>query len=302
MNGKHMKTMHSIITVAIIILAGLLANISTAETVSTSNIPDKLIARNLQKHDSSLAISVETVLYQINHNQPFTLVDVRRKQAFERLHIPGSISIPLYAVKTKAYLKPVPVVLVNEGLRHTEIQNECRLIAKRGFKVLILDGGLPAWKRKDGHLTGDLFALDEMQVVSPRAFYRAKDNANLEVVDISSTRSAASSKLFPYAKHIPIFNGPDGSIAELRRLSKKNRPFQAIVILNETGEQYEKAENMMNRMGIESFYLKGGVVGYKKYLNDLLLSWKSRENRMKTVSNCRLCGEKVEEKTTQRNK
>jgi hypothetical protein len=71
--------------------------------------------------------------------------------------------------------------------------------------------------------------------------------------------------------------------------------------LNETGEQCEKAENMMNRIGIESFYLQGGVVGYKKYLNGLMLSWKSRDSRVKTVSNCRLCGENVEEKTTQRN-
>ena len=145
MNDKHMKTMLSFIAVAIIILAGLLANISAAETVPTSKIPDELIARNYQEHDSAMAISVETVLYKIKGNQPFTLVDVRRKQAFKRLQIPGSISIPLYAVKTKDYLKPVPVVLVNEGLRYAEIQKECRLLARRGFKVFILDGGLPAW-------------------------------------------------------------------------------------------------------------------------------------------------------------
>ncbi|MCP4624474.1 MAG: rhodanese-like domain-containing protein [bacterium] len=296
-----MKKIRSFITLTAIISAGLSAGISAAESVRISKIPDELITRNLQKHDSSLAISVEAVRYKIKRKQPFTMVDVRRKQAFERLHIPGSISIPLYAVKTKTYLKPVPVVLVSEGFHYAEILDECRLLAKRGFKVFILDGGLPAWKRKGGQLTGDLFVLDEMKAVSPRAFFRAKDNENTEVVDISSTRSAASSKLFPYARHIPIFNGPDGSLAELRRLNKKNRPFQTIVILNETGEQCEKAENMMNRKGIESFYLRGGVVGYKKYLNDLLLSWKTRDSRMKTVGNCKLCWEKVEEKTNRRN-
>jgi hypothetical protein len=45
-------------------------------------------------------------------------------------------------------------------------------------------------------------------------------------------------------------------------------------------------------MGIESFYLQGGIAAYRKYLDGLLLSWKPRDRRMKTVSNCKPCGEK----------
>jgi predicted sulfurtransferase len=75
-------------------------------------------------------------------------------------------------------------------------------------------------------------------------------------------------------------------------LIKKNKPFQSILIFNESGEQYEKAELIMSRKGIETFHLKGGVAGYQKYLEGLLLSWKPRDSRMKTVSNCEPCGEK----------
>jgi rhodanese-related sulfurtransferase len=294
MNVKHKKIILSLIAVTAIILAGFSANISAAQTVPTSKIPDELIARKIKKHDPFLAISVEAVLYKIRQSRQFTLVDVRSREEFERLHIPGSVNIPLYAVKTKTYLKSAPVVLVNEGFRYTDLQNECRRLMERGFKVSILDGGLPAWKRKGGKLVGDLFALDDMKAVSPHIFFREKNYENTLVLDISPTRSDASSRLIPFAKHIPVSDDNDASAATFKKLITKNKPFQSIIIFNETGEQYEKAEKMMNRIGIDTFHLKGGVAGYQKYLEGLLLSWKPRDRRMKTVSNCKPCGEKQE--------
>ena len=224
-------------------------------------------------------------------------MDVRSRQDFERLYIPGSINIALYAVKTKTYLKSAPVVFVNEGFRYAELEAECRRLAERGFQVFILDGGLPAWQRKGGKLTGDLFALDEMASVPPQVFYREKDYENTLVIDISPARSEASSRLIPYAVHVPVLAGSDASAAELSNLiaKNKNKPFQSVVIFNETGEQYEKAQKIMSRMGIEAFHLKGGLAGYQKYLEGLLLSWKPRDSRMKTVSKCKPCGSKSEE-------
>jgi rhodanese-related sulfurtransferase len=224
-----------------------------------------------------------------------TLVDVRSRENFERLHIPGSINIPPYAVKTKTYLKSSPVVLVNQGLYYTDLQNECRRLAERGFKASILDGGLPGWKRKGGQLVGNLFALDEMKAVSPRDFFRARNQENTLVVDISQQPSATSGGLVPYAKHIPVLDSSNRSISDLRKLLKKNKSFQTLLIFNEFGDQYDKAEKMMNRMGLDAFYLQGGVAEYQKYLEGLMLSWKPRDSRMKTVGNCKPCGEKIEQ-------
>ena len=147
-----MKRILSIITVTTMILIGLSAAVSATDTVLSSTIPDELIARKLKKHGPSLATSVEAVRYKLKRNQPLTLVDVRRREDFERLHIPGSINILLYAVKTKTYLKSAPVVLVNVGFRYGELENECQRLAERGYKVSILDGGLPAWKPREGRM------------------------------------------------------------------------------------------------------------------------------------------------------
>jgi len=293
------KKILTVVTAAAIILTGLSVNISAAEPVPTSILPDELITRKLKTHDPSLATSVEAVLYKLKRNQRLTLVDVRRGEDFERLHIPGSINIALYAVKTKSYLKSAPVVLVNEGFQYAALENECRRLAERGYKVTILNGGLPAWKRQGGQLIGDRFALVEMKAVSPQAFFRAKDHENTLVVDISSQRSEASGRLIPYAKHLPFLDDTDGSMLELRRFMKNNRPFQSIVIFNEAGENYEKAEKIMNRMGIDTYHLQGGVVEYQKFLDGLLLSWKPREGRMKTVSKRKPCGQELEKEASQ---
>lgn len=53
----------------------------------------------------------------------------------------------------------------------------------------------------------------------------------------------------------------------------------------------------VRRIGIDTFYLQGGVAGYQKYLEGLLLSWKPRASRVKTVSKCKPCGDKPEEQT-----
>jgi rhodanese-related sulfurtransferase len=274
-------------------LAVLPAGMPAAETSALSAFPDTITIRKLKQHDPSLAITPAAVQYKIRQNHQFTLVDVRSSQAFERLHIPGAINIPLYAVKTKSHLKSAPVVLVNQGLRYTELENECRRLAERGFKVSILDGGLPAWKRNGGQVVGDLFAIDEMKSVSPQVFFREKDYESTLVVDISPTRSEASSRLIPYAKHLHVLDDNDGSAAGFKQLIAKNKPFQSIIIFNETGEQYAKAEIILNRLGIEAFNLQGGIAGYQKYLDGLELSWKPRDSRMKTVGNCKPCGGKT---------
>jgi rhodanese-related sulfurtransferase len=271
------------------------ANRTDKSYTSFSAIPEKLFQRKPKRHDAYFAMSPDTVLCKLKQKQRIALVDVRNPEDFARLHIPGSLNIPLHAVKTKSFLKPFLMVLINEGFQYSLLESECRQLANLGFNAFILDGGLPIWKRKGNRLAGDLFALEEMQIISSQVFFREKDYENSLVVDISQTRSEASSSLFPYAKHIPIVDDIGVSAAGFRKLISKNKSFQSIIIFNETGEQYEKAEKILNRMGIETYNLQGGVAGYWKYLEGLRLSWKPRDSRMKTASNCKPCGEKVKE-------
>ena len=264
---------------------------------SISEISEKLYNRKPKQYESSFAISPGAVFYRLKQKQKITLVDVRNPEDFARLHIPGSLNIPLYAVKTKVFLKSFPIVLVNAGFHYTPLEAECRKLKDMGFKVLILDGGLPAWKRKGSPLVGDLFALAEMQAVSPQVFFRGKDGENTLVIDISPVQSELSRQLIPYSKHIPVSAEPNESFRKLNRIiaDHKNQPFLSVVVFNETGEGYDRANKIFAGLGGNTFYLGSGVAGYKRYLEDLLLSWLPRDSRIKTNRKCRTCVKEIEE-------
>jgi rhodanese-related sulfurtransferase len=166
-----------------------------------------------------------------------------------------------------------------------------------GFKVFILDGGLPAWKRKGRRLVGDLFALAEMQALSPQVFFQEKDFENTLVIDISPVQTEFSRQLIPYSRHIPVSAEPDQRVKKLNRIiaDHKNQPFLSVVVFNETGDRYDQANKIFGGLGVNTFYLQGGVAGYKRYLENLLLSWLPRDSRIKTNRKCRTCVKEIEE-------
>ena len=292
-----------IATTLTVLLVLSISGLTAAETNATNSnicqIPVGLITRESRHYEASLAVSVKTVLYTLKQKQKLTLVDVRRPEEFAGLNIPGSINIPLYAIKTKSFLKSTPIIIVNAGYDHRQLEQEVRRLAERGFKASILVGGLAAWNRKGGRLTGDIFALEDMKNISPKVFFRQKYYENTLVVEISPHRSEASGQLLPYARHLPILDDADGSMPALRQLISKykNKSFFSVLIFNASGKQYAEAEKILNRMGLNAFYLQGGFAAYQKYLEDLQLSWKPRGSRIKTAGSCTPCGQKAKEET-----
>ena len=264
---------------------------------SISEIPEKLYNRKPKQYESSFAISPDAVLYKLKQKQKITFVDVRNPEDFARLHIPGSLNIPLYAVKTKVFLKSFPIVLVNAGFHYTPLEAKCRKLKDIGFKVFILDGGLPAWKRKGSPLVGDLFALAEMQAVSPQVFFRGKDCENTLVIDISPVQTELSRQLIPYSRHIPVSAEPSEWFRKLSRIiaNHKNQPLLSVVVFNETGDGYDQTNKIIAGLDVNISYLQSGVAGYKRYLEDLLLSWLPRDSRIKTNKKCKSCVKKIEE-------
>ena len=264
---------------------------------SVSEISEKLYNRKPKQYDASFAISPDAVLYKLKQKQKISLVDVRNPADFARLHIPGSLNIPLHAVKTKVFLKSFTIVLINAGFHYSPLAAECRKLKDRGFKVFILDGGLPVWKRNGGRIGGDLFALAEMQAVSPHVFFQEKDFENTLVIDIAPVQTELSRQLIPYSRHIPVSAEPSIWLRKLNRIiaGHKNQPFLSVLVFNETGDGYDQAHKIFAGLDVNISYLQSGAAGYKRYLEDLLLSWLPRDSRIKTNRKCKSCVEKIEE-------
>jgi rhodanese-related sulfurtransferase len=117
-------------------------------------------------YSATKSVLMESVSQQLKNRQDITLVDVRDAGEFEKFRIPGSINIPLFAIKTKTFLKSKPLVLINNGQNYKQLTDECTVLSKAGFIVSMLDGGLYQWKRKNGRLEGDVFAQKELNYIS----------------------------------------------------------------------------------------------------------------------------------------
>jgi rhodanese-related sulfurtransferase len=292
--------------IAAVLILGLSSQVSAAagnhrtngSYHSISEIPTKLFKRKLKQHDPSYAISPDAVPYKLKQTHNITLVDVRSPEDFKRLHIPGSLNIPLHAVKTKGFLRSVAVVLIHEGFQYSLLATECRQLTGMGFNVLILDGGLPAWERSGNKVAGDLFALDKMQIVSPHNLIQEIDYENILLIDVSQVKSDISRQLMPHSKHLPGSFDPGEWVRRLDRLikSQKNQPFFTILICNETGDGYHNLDKILTTAGINTFFLQGGVAGYGRYLEDLMLTWQPRDSRIKTNRKCGTCVKEIEKK------
>jgi hypothetical protein len=106
-----------------------------------------------------------------------------------------------------------------------------------------------------------------------------------------------SRQLLPHSRHIPVSAEPGEWFRKLNRIiaDHKNQPFLSVVVFNETGDGYGRVNKRFAGLSVNAFYLQGGVAGYKRYLDDLLLSWQPRDSRIETNRRCRSCVKEIEE-------
>ncbi len=89
-------------------------------------------------------ISPEEAYALLQEDNTITLIDVRSKKAFEKDHIKGAISLPMESVATEKLDHKTLLVYSERGESSVEAS---RVLAKRGFKVLNLKGGVVFWIR-----------------------------------------------------------------------------------------------------------------------------------------------------------
>jgi rhodanese-related sulfurtransferase len=165
--------------VIIAFVIGVLAGFSTS------------IGRVAAQQPPTSAISVDAVAQQLQEKQNLVLVDVRDSQAFEQVRIPGSLNIPLFAVKTKAFLKSKPLVLVDEGSHPRQLENACKQLQQAGFDARFLFGGLNAWQAWSANvhllpLQGDVFAQKALNTMPPRALFAEREGKYWLLIDVSA--------------------------------------------------------------------------------------------------------------------
>ncbi|MFH0787575.1 MAG: rhodanese-like domain-containing protein [Pseudomonadota bacterium] len=227
------------------------------------------------------SISVEAVLQKHKAKEDILLVDVRNSQEFKKFHIPGSLNIPLFALKTKAPLKSKPLVLINEGRSYKDLIAEGATLSQAGFTVSILDGGLRQWQQKKGPIEGDLLAARQIRLISPQELSAGMKYENWIFIAVSN--QAGTDKPIRNAK-TPLERNPvpDGlgpihnsfSVNEKDFISKikeivthhKEKDFLSLILWDEKESRYPDIERQLQAAGItKAFYLEGGLAAYRRF-------------------------------------
>lgn len=278
------------IFISFLLIFQAISGLSSAAQESTKmKAPGKVVKIQPGSRHISFAVSARAVCNRLKHGRKVMLVDIRQAAEFEKVRIPGAINIPLHAVKTKAFLKSRPFVLVNEGVAARAMKKECEKLKKLNFKPSFLDGGIIAWQKCGGRLEGDLLRLKAYRFISPRTFAQEKDRGDIQIIDLSEKQSDMSRQLVPRPIHISGMNG-------LARMAEKKGSANTIfVFLNHTDIHYRMIERIMNKTDAAAvFYLDGGLTAYGTFVEHIS---KPKTNRKRTTSTCRPCIQAQEEKT-----
>lgn len=237
----------------------------------------------------SLYLSPESVLAMLKNRQEVLFVDVRDREAFDRLKIPGSIHIPVYALKSKTFLRDKSFVLVSEGYPNISLDQTCKALRAGGFaRASILSGGLRSWMLKKGPIEGDPFAAKEVTRVPPKDFFAQQESPDWLVVIASGPTASASQPLIPGALILTLQGDSRKFVSSLKTLinSKPGSPRLTVLVSDERGEKYESIERTVQEEGIRNvFYLEGGLEAYRIFLQQqALLGQPGREEVKRCVS------------------
>jgi rhodanese-related sulfurtransferase len=257
-------------------------------------IPDFCLSDGLKSgrpaFDPSLFVSPADLIQKIKSDNPPLMVDVRLRQDFDAVHIPGSLNLSLYAVKTKALFKTKDLVLFNEGYDNHLLMEECRNLRQLGFKASILHGGLTSWEKNKGLIEGDFFAGSKKNKMPPSVLSREKEFNNWILIDASAKPDPEIKTLLPQAVSMPSKMDQKFLHKQIAVMPQNNLPFFSVLIFNETGEGYEKIEKSLSEMP-NIFFLEKGLNGYKEFLrNQALLQHKNKKQvSTKPINKCATC-------------
>lgn len=210
-------------------------------------------------------IMPEALSQRLRAKADLVLVDVRSPEQFGERHISTSLNMPLFALKTKTFLKTKPLVLVGEGHSYKQLLDEAETLTKSGYQISLLDGGVYQWRRMGGPTEGAASVRD-LPTITAQAFMAGRGYENWLVVDVrQSVKSVPEDRNFTQIS-LPYEHDPKGFIQKLKLAiaNHKEKQFLTVILCDENGTHYEEMERQIQAEGVRNVvYLEGGFKAYQ---------------------------------------
>jgi rhodanese-related sulfurtransferase len=263
----------------ILTISGFLSS-SMANTLGS----DKVIGK------SELFINAKEAQKGISQKNGDFIVDVRPLRNFETAHIPDSLNIPIFALKTKSFLKNKNIFIVSQGYNSEQLENECTNLVNSGFHIKIILGGLNSWKDEGGNIEGIPTAIESINKVSPLDVYLSDNKNDTLVINLSSNKTNRVDTLTSRSISVPYVNEKSFINNLTECLKNRHKDFMPVLFISEHGEHYEKVGAIVKMMEIKNvFYLDGGIEEYNKFLDDKSLMGKREQVTSSKNNQCGTC-------------
>ena len=264
---------------------------SKIDTLDSKDISVKFPPPKPISRANSFILSPHSLQDLLKRDKDVILVDVRNSDEFQKVRIPGSINIPLFTLKTKAFLKPKSLVLLNNGLGYGALELECRQLKDHGFQsIRILYGGLNYWRGVKGPLEGDFFAINELAYIWPAEYFVDRNYDDWLVIDTSGIANKKGKDLISGIVHMPYSGNDEEFAMKLSEIITKRSALLShyILIVSNEGKNYYNINKIIknNPNILNIFYLQGGLVEYAEYLEKQTAM--SHSNK-KIVEKCESC-------------
>ena len=194
-------------------------------------------------------------------------VDTRHESQYRVGHIAEALNLPLYVLKTKAFLKNKRVVLVNEGHDVTPLLEEAERLRALGFtRVQALEGGVRGWQFAGGALVGEHPHSSAVAQISPEQFYVSRGTPGWRIARLMGSGGAADG-LFSMNGVTNLTMDAASLPGWIATASSSGGASQRWLVVDESGTNYEEVEQALQSMKLPPvFYLSGGAHGYEQHL------------------------------------
>lgn len=244
------------------------------------------------EHRESCLVPVKTVLRQQEQGKA-VLVDVRDAESFSRYRIPGSLNIPLHAVKTKAFLRSESIVLVDQGHVSAALEAGCSELKRAGFSsVAVLRGGLRAWYADRGPLEGEARSADDLDRLMPAELFAERTRSDWLVLSFSNDgRASLRCWLPPRVEQVSGTGSPAiRAIAEAVARARRAEPGLRVLVASDTGADRAALSALLAKAGVQdALFLESGLEGYREFVSNQIVIWGRQATQERTKASA-CCG------------
>lgn len=211
--------------------------------------------------DPALYVSAGWVYQRMDAGRPVVVADVRRREAYERVHIRGSRNVPLAAVKTKRHWRDRALVLVGSGQSYRPLEQAARELRAKGFDAHVLDGGMAYWARMVPDRTQGSPGRGELFSVEPRVALAERGSSLWTVVDRSGQGIADD-----YFRHV-VEQDENATKSALAGQGSSGELLSHVLVITETGGNRASLDPSGRRFQDSNvFLLEGGIQALQAFL------------------------------------